>query len=273
MRTFVDTNVWVYALDRGDPAKQAAALDLVRRDPATVVVSPQVMGELYATLARFGARPASADDAARAVDALRRFTVVPLEPDHVMAALELLRQHSLSYWDALIVASARAGGCERLFTEDLADGAVIAGVHIVNPFLDPGRRLAESRASHGAAQARTWDEQDLRDELERYRETCSAAGMRPSAVHSYWDYARRFLDWREGIYPRTPAPRPVPVRTLRVGDLRADAAAYERWLDGAGLSRAAVDTYVRHAGFFVRWLAGEFEPGARLRGRARRETR
>ncbi len=72
MRTFVDTNVWVYALDRGDPAKQAAALHLIREDPDAIVVSPQVMGELYVTLARLGAHPASADDAARAVDALRR---------------------------------------------------------------------------------------------------------------------------------------------------------------------------------------------------------
>jgi hypothetical protein len=94
-----------------------------------------------------------------------------------------------------------------------------------------------------------------------------AAGMRPGAVHSYWDYARRFLDWREGIYPRSGASRPVPIRTLGVGDLRADVAAYAQWLDGAGLSQAAIDTYVRHADFFVRWLDGEFEPGARLRRR------
>ena len=268
MRTFVDTNIWVYALDRGDPAKQTAALDLIRQDPAAIVVSPQVMGELYVTLARLGARSASAEDAARAVDALRRFTVVPLEADHVMAALELLRQHSLSYWDALIVATARAGGCARLVTEDLTDGAVIAGLRIANPFFAPGRRLSESRPSYAAAHARTWNEQDLRDELERYRETCSAAGMRRSAVHSYWDYARRFLDWREGTYPRSGTSRPVPMRTLGVGDLRADVAAYAQWLDGAGLSQAAIDAYVRHAGFFVRWLAREFEPGARLRHRA-----
>jgi predicted nucleic acid-binding protein len=269
VRTFVDTSIWVYALDRGDPAKQATALDLIRRDPDAIVVSPQVMGELYVTLVRLGAQPASADDAARAVDALRRFSVIPLDAGLVVAALELVRRHSLSYWDALIVATAHAGGCATLITEDVADGTVIAGVRIVNPFLAAGRRLAESRSQYAAPRARTWDEQDLRDELERYRETCSAAGMRPGAVHSYWDYARRFLDWREGIYPRDAASRPVPMRTLGIGDLRADVAAYGQWLAGAGLSRAAIDTYVRHAGFFVRWLGGDFDPGARLRRRRR----
>ncbi len=200
-----------------------------------------------------------------ATRSLPAFTVVPLEPDHVMAALELLRQHSLSYWDALIIATARAGGCARLVTEDLADGAVIAGVRVVNPFIAPGGRLAESCASYAATRARRWNDLELRDELEAYRATCSAAGMRPGAVHSYWDYARRFLDWREGIYPRGAESRPVPMRTLGVDALRADVTAYAQWLDGAGLSQAAIDTYVRHASFFVRWLAGEFEPGRRLR--------
>jgi predicted nucleic acid-binding protein len=265
VRTFVDTNIWVYALDRRDPAKQGVALDLIRQDPAAIVISPQVMGELYVTLVRLGAHPAPADDASRAVDALRRFSVVPLEPDHVMAALELLRQHSLSYWDALILASARAAGCTCLATEDLADGAVIAGVRVVNPFRTRGLRLKETSASYGAAPALLWEDRALRAELARYRETCAAAGMRPSSVHSYWDYARRFLDWREGAYPRPGTARPVPMRTIGLADLHTEVAAYSQWLDGAGLSQAAVETYVRHAGFFVRWIAGEFEPGARLR--------
>jgi hypothetical protein len=31
-----------------------------------------------------------------------------------------------------------------------------------------------------------------------------------------------------------------------------------------GLGTATVDTYERHALFFVRWLSGEFVPGSRL---------
>jgi predicted nucleic acid-binding protein len=40
----------------------------------------------------------------------------------------------ISYWDGLIVAAARRGGCETLLTEDLSDGAIIAGVRVENPF-------------------------------------------------------------------------------------------------------------------------------------------
>ncbi len=39
-------------------------------------------------------------------------------------------------YDACIVASASLAGCGVLYTEDLADGAVIADVRITNPFKD-----------------------------------------------------------------------------------------------------------------------------------------
>jgi predicted nucleic acid-binding protein len=40
----------------------------------------------------------------------------------------------LSYWDAAIVAAARAMGCRELISEDMAHGLEIEGVTIVNPF-------------------------------------------------------------------------------------------------------------------------------------------
>jgi predicted nucleic acid-binding protein len=49
-------------------------------------------------------------------------------------AWSLQDRHSLSYWDALIVTAAAAGGCKRLLIEDLADGETYGGVTVVNPF-------------------------------------------------------------------------------------------------------------------------------------------
>jgi predicted nucleic acid-binding protein len=40
----------------------------------------------------------------------------------------------LSFWDALIVRSARAGGCSVVFSEDLKHGQTYEGVLIENPF-------------------------------------------------------------------------------------------------------------------------------------------
>jgi predicted nucleic acid-binding protein len=40
----------------------------------------------------------------------------------------------IAFWDALIVAAAKVGGCSYVLTEDLQDGQEIAGVRVVNPF-------------------------------------------------------------------------------------------------------------------------------------------
>ncbi len=272
-RTFVDTNIWVYANDARDTAKRRRAREILAADPSALWTSPQVMGELYVTLTRKPTPPMTAAAARTIVAQLARLNVVPLGAGEVLAALDIARDGQVSYWDALVIAAARAGGCVRLLTEDLAPGSMIAGVRIQNPFVGPPHRLAEPATAYGRPRS-SWDDRALRDELERYEAEARAAGMTPNAVHAYWDYARRFLDWREGLYPRHAATRPVPARVVQVEEMRADAAAYAAWLQGAGLRQSAIDTYLRHARFFVRWLAGDFQPGGRLRvGRRRPDSR
>jgi hypothetical protein len=48
------------------------------------------------------------------------------------------------------------------------------------------------------------------------------------------------------------------------GELEQQAATYARAIEAAGREQATIDTYYRHAMFFIRWLRGEFRPGARL---------
>ena len=95
-----------------------------------------------------------------------------------------------------------------------------------------------------------------------------AAGMRRNSVHSYWDYARRFLDWRAGDYrPRGVADtgRPVPNGAVSTDELLGQVGRYGQAIEAAGREPDTIETYVRHALFFVRWLRGEFQPGGRLR--------
>jgi predicted nucleic acid-binding protein len=72
--------------------------------------------------------------AAQAIDWLGLLRVVPLDAALVKAAVKTSRSAQLSYWDGLIVASAEAGGCKRLLTEDLNDGQQIGSVRVENPF-------------------------------------------------------------------------------------------------------------------------------------------
>jgi predicted nucleic acid-binding protein len=266
-RVFVDTNVWVYAVDGADPAKQGRAREVL--DPAngaSIVTSAQVLGEFYTTATRKLARPVAFDDAARMVDRMRRLPVVEIDADRVAAAIHGSRSWRLSYWDALIVVAAQAAGCARLLSEDLASGATYGGVRVENPFT-ADRRVSEERATYARA-AGVWDDEDLADELARYEQAARDAGMRPNALHSYWDYARRFLAWRTGGYrPRgaTGEGRPVPRGPVTADELARQATAYAAVIESAGREPATIDTYHRHAMFFIRWLRGEFRPGERLR--------
>lgn len=49
-------------------------------------------------------------------------------------ALEIKATYGLSYWDAAIVAAARALGFLELLSEDMSHGREIEGVQINNPF-------------------------------------------------------------------------------------------------------------------------------------------
>jgi predicted nucleic acid-binding protein len=55
--------------------------------------------------------------------------------DDILAAIDLHRLHSFSFWDALIVRSAHRARCRTLFTEDFQHGRRIDGLEIINPFL------------------------------------------------------------------------------------------------------------------------------------------
>ena len=134
MRSFIDTNVLVYADDRDDRAKQSVATGLIEAHlrAGTGVISTQVLQEFVDTALRKLLLPV---DLIRARLALyRRFEVVPSSAEMVTAALDVHVLHRVSFWDALIVQAARQSGCVQLITEDMNAGAVVAGVRLVNPF-------------------------------------------------------------------------------------------------------------------------------------------
>jgi predicted nucleic acid-binding protein len=95
----------------------------------------QVLQEFYVQ----ATRPSRADALAHeiAVALMRtwlRFPVQDLTLAVVSAALDIRAASGLSYWDAAIVAAARALGCSEVLSEDMQHGREIAGVLITNPF-------------------------------------------------------------------------------------------------------------------------------------------
>jgi predicted nucleic acid-binding protein len=133
-RSFFDTNVLIYADDKGAPAKQRRALNLVaeHRRAGTGVVSLQVLQEYFVTVTR--KLRVDSRVARRKVELLAEFDVAAPEVSDILAAIDLHRLHGFSFWDALILRAAKQTGCSILLSEDFQDTREIDGVHIVNPF-------------------------------------------------------------------------------------------------------------------------------------------
>ena len=135
-RTFIDTNVLVYAYDRGDPIKRSQALELLGAgiEEQTAVVSAQVLGEFFNTVTRKIPGPLSAEEAQEAIEAISALPVVALDLALVRRAISTQKRYGISYWDALIVVAAESAGCTRILSEDLNPGQAYNGVVVVNPF-------------------------------------------------------------------------------------------------------------------------------------------
>lgn len=137
MATFVDTNVLVYAHDTSEAALQPIAAQLLddlwrARDG---LLSTQVLTEFYAVVTRKFDPPLPRREARALIDAYAAWPLVQVDAPLIVAASVLEEQHSLSFWDALILEAARRGGANRLVSEDLQHGRRIAGLVIANPFL------------------------------------------------------------------------------------------------------------------------------------------
>lgn len=133
-RSFIDTNVLVYAEASDEPVKQAAALALLKQlyEGNWGVLSTQVLQE-YCNVALKKLRLPAPHIRAQ-LDLYEQFEMVQVTPTIIRAGLDLHQTRSVGFYDALIVSSAQVAGCSVLFSEDLNTGETMAGVRIINPF-------------------------------------------------------------------------------------------------------------------------------------------
>ena len=133
-RSFFDTNILVYTDDKAAPSKQARALQLVEqhRRTGTGVLSLQVLQEYFVTVTR--KLNVDARIARRKVELLAEFDVAIPQLADVLAAIDIHRLNGFSFWDALILRTAKESSCKVLFSEDMQAAQQVDGVEIVNPF-------------------------------------------------------------------------------------------------------------------------------------------
>lgn len=133
-RTFVDTNVFIYANDATAGTKHERARELLKTIwlDGSGVVSVQVLQELYVNLTRKLRLPSA--DATAIVKELTQWSVYAPAPDDVLSAIRLHDRSKISFWDAMILRSASRMDCRTLWSEDLNEGQTYAGVTVRSPF-------------------------------------------------------------------------------------------------------------------------------------------
>jgi predicted nucleic acid-binding protein len=141
----IDTNVIVYAYDRGEPDKQKQAVRLLERlqDTQTGRLSTQVLAEFFSAVTRSQTPILSVPKAGKEVANLAAgWPILVVTPAIIQAAAQGVHNHHLSYYDAQLWATALLNQVPVIFSEDFASGSTLEGVRLVNPFA-PQFKLAD----------------------------------------------------------------------------------------------------------------------------------
>lgn len=132
---FLDTNLWVYLHARSEPQKQAVVKKLIAGHFDTILISTQVLGELFSVLTK---KKLTSPETASAIilEMATTFSVTDIDTAKVFSALDIQSRYAYSYWDSLILASALLNDCPTVFSEDMQHNQLIESkVRIINPFL------------------------------------------------------------------------------------------------------------------------------------------
>jgi predicted nucleic acid-binding protein len=134
-KSFVDTNVLVYSVDRGAGQKQAVARDLLDsiRSEGRLCLSTQILCEFVNVL--LTKLKVSPSGAAHLLASFKADAIVLVSPEIITEAISLATIAKINFWDSMVIEAAAFAGVKTLYTEDLNHGQIIRGVKVVNPFL------------------------------------------------------------------------------------------------------------------------------------------
>ena len=135
---FLDTNISVYCFDDREPRKSEIAKDLIAHGASSGlgVVSYQVLQE-FCNVASSSKVLALKPERITAYVSQLLHPMNKIGPSVALLgqALALRHESSYSFYDSLIIAAALQFGCKTLYSEDMQHGQSIAGLKIVNPFV------------------------------------------------------------------------------------------------------------------------------------------
>ncbi len=136
-KTFVDTNILIYAHDVDANRKHQIASQMLRElwGNRLGVLSMQVLQEFYVNVTRKIRTPLPRNSARTVVNSYAIWCIQTTS-EEISNAFRIEDEARIGFWDAMIVSSAVKSGATRILSEDLNPGQNIAGIFIENPFAD-----------------------------------------------------------------------------------------------------------------------------------------
>ena len=135
--TFLDSNVFLYALDSTASSKQASARRIVSQamtPNAPFAISSQVMAEFSSVAIR--KMKLSTPIVLSLIAEMGKLRHTVIDNPLVMRAVEIQNLYGIQFYDAQIVAAAERLQCREIWSEDLNNGQTYCGMTAVNPFVD-----------------------------------------------------------------------------------------------------------------------------------------
>ncbi len=136
MRFTFDANIVIYAQDPRDARRQHQAQQVIERAAGRdCVIALQTLGETFSVLTR--KLRLSIEQAQTTVERLAEtFDIVAAAPNQLLRAIGAVRDHGMSFWDAMLWATASAARCRMIISQDYQPRRTVGTILYVDPFAD-----------------------------------------------------------------------------------------------------------------------------------------
>ncbi len=133
-KVFLDTNLWVYFYAKDPLEKTATVSNLITNHQQSLLLSTQILGELYNVLTRKKLFT-KIETASIVTTLVNTFLIHEIDSLKVLKAMEISDRYGYTYWDSLIIATALMSDCVILYSEDMQHNHQVEGkIRILNPF-------------------------------------------------------------------------------------------------------------------------------------------
>ena len=130
---FIDTNIWLYSfIQSQNTDKTEIARGIIKQ--CEIVISTQIINEMCVNLIKKVNFPEGKIQ--NLIESLyRKYTVFELSQDILLKSTDIRANHTFSFWDSVVTASALDCDADYLISEDMQDGFNLENkLTIINPF-------------------------------------------------------------------------------------------------------------------------------------------